>query len=110
MTPQQNNPAPVAVAVDGKNFTIGVLAVTATILFVGFLLVTRTPRSAQAIGHLDRQDDYIIMTHQISNSREQLFVVDAAVKTAIVYELRNKRDFNIVQRIPLDRLPLPPRK
>ncbi len=108
MQMQDHNQA--GVPLDGKNFTIGILAVTATILFVGFLLVTSTPRSAQAIGHVDRQDDYIILTHQISNARENLMVVDAAVKTAIVYELRNKRDFNILQRIPLDRLPLPPGK
>ena len=97
-------------ALDGKNFAIGILSITAVVLFVGVLLIGNTPRSAQAIGHLDRQDDYIMLTHQVSNARENVVVIDAAVKTAIVYEMRNMRDMQIAQRLPLDKLPLPSRK
>ena len=98
------------VPLDGKNFAIGMLSLTAVVLFVGLLLVGNTPRSAQAIGHLDRQGDYIMMTHQVSNARENVLVIDAAVKTAIVYQMQNMRDLQVAQRLPLDKLPLPSRK
>lgn len=91
--------------VDGKSLTIGVLAITASILFVGFLLVTLNPKPAYAIGILDRSDDYIMFTEQTSNSVEHLIVVDAAVKRMNVYTLQNRRTLELLQSIHLDRLP-----
>lgn len=90
---------------DAKTFAIGVLAVTACVLFVGFLLVTMTPRPAYAIGHLDRNEDYIMLTQQVSNSTEALLIIDAAVKQMNVYGLQGQKDLRLLQRIRLDRLP-----
>lgn len=92
-------------SIDGRTFAIGVLSVTACILFVGFLLVTMSPQPAYAIGHLDRNEDYIMLTQQVSNSTEALLVIDAAVKQMNVYGLYSQKDLRLLQRIKLDQLP-----
>jgi hypothetical protein len=73
-------------AIDGKTFAIGVLTVTACILFIGFLLVGNAAiRPAYGFAMNDRGGDYILMTQQLSNSNESLVVIDAAAKRMIVY-------------------------
>lgn len=99
-----------ATALDAKTFAIGILSVTACILFVGLLLVTLLPTpAARAIGQSDRGGDYIILTQQIANSYEGLIVIDAATKRMNVYGLDSsgtQKQLRIMQRhIPLDRLP-----
>lgn len=95
--------------IDGKTFGIGVLSVTACILFVGLmLLLTQPARPAHAIGMNDRGGDYIMLTQQLSNSSEGIVVIDAAAKRMIVYAFDyNNRVLEIVQRVPLHRLPKP---
>jgi len=64
---------------DNKHLAIGVLSITATILFAAFLIVTIIPAPyASAIGQTDRGGDYIVVTGQFSNSTEQVYVTDAA--------------------------------
>lgn len=106
-TPESAPAAAPAVALDAKTFAIGILSVTACILFVGLVLVLLTPKPAFATGQNDRGGDYIMLTQQLSNSVEGVLVIDAASKRMSLYALNigNKR-LDIVQRnIPLDRLP-----
>jgi hypothetical protein len=93
--------------VDGKAFAIGVLSVTACILFVGFLLVTMLPTPAYGIGQSDRSGDYIMLTQQVSNSVEALVVIDAATQRMNVYAMSpTGNDLQLVQaNIALNRLP-----
>ncbi|GMU81413.1 MAG: hypothetical protein IT450_18835 [Phycisphaerales bacterium] len=107
---QDSNPAPQAApaaTLDARTFAIGILSVTACILFVGLVLVLSTPRPAFATGQNDRGGDYIMLTQQLSNSVEGIVVIDAASKRMSLYALNvgNKR-LDILQRnVPLERLP-----
>jgi len=86
---------------------IGILAVTACILFVGLVMMLASPKPAFATGQNDRGGDYIMLTQQLSNSVEGIVVIDAASKRMSLYTLNsgNKR-LDILQRnLPLDRLP-----
>ena len=97
-----NTPQP---ALDGKTFAIGVLSITACILFVGLLLVTLQP--AYGIGQTDRGGDYIMVTQQLTNSQEGCIIIDAASRQMTLYALNgSNRQLQIFQRnIPLDQLP-----
>ena len=76
--------APPARPLDTQTFAIGVLSVTACILFVGLLLVTLTPRPAYGTGQIDRAGDYIMFTSQISNTQEAICVIDSATQRMIL--------------------------
>ncbi|MFH1748122.1 MAG: hypothetical protein ABIG44_13885 [Planctomycetota bacterium] len=90
---------------DGKTFAIGVLSITACVLFVGFLLISISPTPAYAIGMNDRSGDYIMLTQQLTNSSEGLIIADAASKRLIVYSFDpNRKQIVILSGIPLDRL------
>lgn len=94
---------------DTRTFGIGVLSVTACILLVGLILVlAHGPQPAYAVGTSDRGGDYIMITQQISNSREAVAVIDAAAQRMILYafDYNNKR-LEIIQQVPLDQLPRP---
>jgi hypothetical protein len=98
------------VTLDGKTFAIGILSVTACVLFVGLLLVTLLPTpAALAIGQSDRGGDYVMLTQQVSNSYEGVIVIDAAAKRLNMYGLHasgTPKELRLMQRnIPLDRLP-----
>jgi hypothetical protein len=107
-----SNPAasPGPAPLDGKTFAIGALGVTAVVLFVGFLLVTLTPRPAYAIGQSDRGGDYVMITQQVSNSTEVVCIIDAAVKRMNVYAVQESaRSIRLIQsNVPLDALPKTP--
>lgn len=103
------NPSP-ASTLDGKTFAIGILSVTACILFVGLLLITLLPTpAAHAIGQNDRGGDYVMLTQQIANDREGVIIIDAATRRLNSYTLDSRnaqKQLKILQRnIPLDRLP-----
>lgn len=92
---------------DGKSLAIGILSVTACVLFVGLLIITMLPRQAYATGQLDSSGDYKMLTQQISNTNEMVIVIDAASRQMSAYRYDfNRRELQIVQlNIPLDRLP-----
>lgn len=71
---------------DSKSLAIGVLSITACILFVGFLFVSSTGNAAYAIGQNDVSGDYKVLTQQLTSSREGIVVLDAAAKRLIIYE------------------------
>jgi hypothetical protein len=107
MQETQSTRAAQPVSLDARTFAIGVLSVTATVLFVGLLMLASTPRAAHGIGMVDRAGDYIVVTQQISNSLEGIVVLDAAAKRMNIYALdaNTKRIGLIEQNIRLDQLP-----
>lgn len=92
--------------IDGKLFAIGVLSVTACVLFVGFLLVSMMPSPAYAGGQNDRGGDYLMLTQQIDDSVEGIVVIDAASKRLVMYAFDyNRKNIKPLARFRLDRLP-----
>lgn len=94
--------------IDGKTFGIGVLSVTACVLFVGLMLVPSRPpvQPAYGIGMNDRGGDYIMLTQQLSETREGVVLIDAATKKMIVYAFDlSRRSLEIADWVPLDQLP-----
>lgn len=87
MTQQNSRP------LDTQTFAIGVLSVTACVLFVGLVLAISQPKNAYAIGQSDRAGDYIMLTQQLTTSQEGVVVVDGAVDRLILYafDFNNKR-------------------
>jgi hypothetical protein len=82
---------------DGKSLAIGVLSVTATVLFTAFLLLTTLTKPAQAIGIGDSGGDYKMLTQQITSSQEGIVVIDLASGRMILYGF----DFSRRQLMPL---------
>ncbi len=92
--------------VDGKTFAIGVLSVTACILFVGFMLLTMRP--AQAIGLSDKAGDYKMLTQQLSSGTEGVVVIDGAARQLIVYAFDwNNKVLEIATQLDLSQIPKP---
>ncbi len=66
---------------DNRNLTIGILTITATILFVGVVMSTTGGRNeAMAIGQLDRGGDYVMVTGLFTENYELVYVTDAAAQ------------------------------
>ena len=88
---------------DNRNLVIGVLTVTATILFVGVVLSTMGGRNeALAIGQLDRGGDYVMVTGQFSDSEELVYVTDAAAQRMNIYSYNaTNRQFTLWDSIDL---------
>ena len=82
---------------DTHNLAIGILSITACILFIGFLLVTTLTSPARAIGMNDRGGDYLMLTQQLTSSAEGIVVIDAASQRMIVYSY----DYSRKQLLPL---------
>jgi hypothetical protein len=93
-----------AKTLDAKSLAIGVLTITACILFVGLILINQSP--AYAIGMNDRGGDYIMLTQQLSDATEGVVVIDAAAKQMVIYQYDfNNRAWDILRQVPLDQLP-----
>ena len=95
--------------IDGKDLTIGVLSITACILFTGLILVMMQPKPAYAFGQNDRAGDYIMLTQQISTSQEACVIIDAASRQMSVYALDgSNRQLKVLHpNIPLADMPGP---
>ena len=93
--------------IDGRTFAIGVLSVTACILFVGLLLITMTPKSAYAFGQNDRSGDYIMLTQQLTNSQEGVVIIDAASRQMMLYAFNGSNKQLQVLQGPIDLMTLP---
>lgn len=96
--------------IDAKTFAIGVLGITACVLFVGLLLITLLPAPAYAIGQSDRAGDYIMITQQLTNAQEGCLIIDAASRQMTLFALNgaNKQLQIIHPNIDLNQL-RPPR-
>lgn len=91
---------------DTKNFAIGVLGVTATILFVGLVILqTVAAPTAMAAGQNDRGGDYIMVTGQIDGAAEFLYVLDTQVPSLAAYRYdTNTGALAIMDVGPLNRM------
>jgi hypothetical protein len=99
-----------ATTLDTRTFAIGVLSITACILFVGLLMLTMQPPPAYGIGQTDRAGDYMMVTQQLTNSQEGVIIVDAASRQMTLYALNgsNKQLQVLHANIPLDAMSRPP--
>lgn len=94
------------VPLDTQTFAIGILCLTAVVLFTGLMFVA-TP-AAQALGQSDRGGDYRMLTMQYSNSREALIVTDGAARKMLIYTFDISRNqLEIAEIVPLDMAPRP---
>lgn len=76
-----NTPSPSA-----KDFTIGVLSVTAVVLLVGLILVNHVaPRPVCASGQGGVTGDYVVTTARLDNTTEVLFITDTIAQEMNMY-------------------------
>lgn len=88
-----------------KDFAIGVLTVTATILLTAVLLLTvLAPKPVHAYAQLDQGGGYTMFTVQVSDSTELLNVINHAAGLMNVYHY----DINTGKLVQLQQIPLPP--
>jgi hypothetical protein len=96
-----------------KDFAIGILSVTAVILFAALLIIFNVaPRQAMAFGQNERGGDFLISTAQLDETAELLIVVEAAQLKMNVYGFNvPANQIELVQQIdltPLQRPVAPP--
>ena len=70
---------------DAKNFSIGVLSVTASILFVGLVIVHTSTSPALGEGQNARGGDYIVATGALDRAVELVYVLDAGGPSMALY-------------------------
>jgi len=69
-----------------QDLAIGVLSITAVVLFVGLVMSTSAGRNeALASGQVDRGGDYILLTSQFTDKDEAVVVVDQAAQKMNLY-------------------------
>ena len=78
-----NQPGP---AIDSKDFAIGILSITATILFVGVILIAVQPEPVLASGMSASGGDYVMTVGQAASvDEEYVYVLDSPAEKMIVY-------------------------
>lgn len=90
-----------------KNFAIGVLSVTATILLVGLVLIhAQAPRAHAAAGAGIQSGDYMLVNGQFKADEELFYLIDAASEKLVVYrfDTRSRQAFGPTQSIDLSTL------
>ncbi len=71
---------------NGKDFAIGVLSVTAVILFVGLVILSQlSPQQAMAFGQGGTAGDYVVSTAQLDNTTDVVFVTDTVAQEMNMY-------------------------
>jgi len=89
---------------DNRNFVIGILSVTAVVLFVGLMVIYTVPE-ARGFGQSTSGGDYLVATGQIRDSTELIYVLDAATGRLLAYVLdSNSKRLQRVDGFPLDQL------
>jgi hypothetical protein len=91
---------------DSKNFAIGVLSTTATILLVGVVLLYSRPDDVRADGMTASGGGYVVTVGNLTQGDEELiYVVDASTDKMIVYRFDgNRRQIELVQGVDLAEL------
>ncbi len=90
---------------NNKDFAIGVLTVTATVLLTAVLVLSvLAPKQVQAYAQLDKGNGYTMYTVQVSDSNEQLHVINHAAGLLNVYLF----DINTNRLQRVQQIPLPP--
>ena len=98
----------------GKDFTIGVLSVTAVVLFVGLIIINHVaPQQAYASGQGGMTGDYVVSTARLDTTTEVLFVTDSVAQEMNMYGFIPGRGvIELVQKFDLralDALNQPPK-
>ncbi len=90
-----------------KDLTIGVLTVTAVILFVSLVIVQTRPAPAYAAGMTTSGGDYIVSVGKVQRSSpdDVLYVIDTAEEKMIVYTCDvNRREIQAADAVDLKKL------
>lgn len=77
---------------DRKTYTLGILTVTATILFAALLFAPPTPVNAQvagASGVVARDRDYTLLTAPIEGGGDALYIMDNRRGNLVVFTYNN---------------------
>ena len=88
---------------DSKNFAIGVLSTTASILFVGLLMLQNQSPSANAEGMTTSGGNYILTVGRLNQGDEELlYLIDSGSDKLIAYRFdATRRSIEVVQGIDL---------
>lgn len=71
---------------NGKDFAIGILSVTAVILLTGLIIVhALLPQSAMAFGQNAAAGDYLVTTSQLNDRTELVVIVNTDTEQLNVY-------------------------
>ena len=90
---------------NNKDFMIGVLTVTATVLLTAVLLLSvLAPKTAQAYAQHDEGNGYTMFTVQVSDATELLTIINHPAGLMNIY----RYDININRLLPVQQIPLPP--
>lgn len=90
---------------NSKDFAIGVLAVTATVLLSAVLVLSvLAPKPAHAYAQLDEGHGYSLFTIQVSDATELVGVINHAAGLMNIYRF----DINLNRLLPVQQIPLPP--
>lgn len=86
---------------DSRNFAIGVLSTTATILLVGVILLFSRPDDVRADGMTSSGGGYVVTVGSLTqNDEEIVYVIDATTDKMIAYRFDgNRRQIELVQGI-----------
>ena len=89
-----------------KDFAIGVLSTTATILLVGLFVIHTRPEPAYAAGMTTTNGDYVLTVGTATiNNEELLYIIDAPQEILVSYRFNSgKRTVEIVDRIKLSQM------
>lgn len=93
---------------DTKDFAIGVLSVTAVVLFTALVIVGHfSPAPALASGQGGATGDYIVSTARVDNLTEAVFVVDTLAQEMNMYAFIPVRgSIDLIQKFDLRALEL----
>ncbi len=88
---------------DNKNFAIGILSTTATILFVGLVVIHTRPAPVLADGMTTRGGDYDMTVGAIDRRDEELvYVINAPQQRMIAYRFNpNTNQIDVYQGVDL---------
>ncbi|MCO6438851.1 MAG: hypothetical protein J5J06_17285 [Phycisphaerae bacterium] len=77
---------------DSRDFTIGILATTATILLVGVLLISTRPAPVLAAGMTQTLGDYVITVGVgLQNDQDVVYILDAQEQKVAGYQFNPGR-------------------
>ena len=91
---------------NSRNFAIGVLSTTATILLVGVVLLYSRPDDVRADGMTASGGGYVVTVGSLTQNDEELvYVIDATTDKMIAYRFDgNRRLIELVQGVDLAEL------
>ncbi len=71
---------------NSKDLAIGVLSTTAVIMLVGILIIDHSSAPAHASGMTSSGGDYILVTGELWEQEELLYVIDTAQNRLLTYK------------------------